>query len=386
MRILYSHRIQSHDGQSVHLEELVSALRAAGHQVLIVGPSVYARGELGAESSLVALARRLLPGALSECAELIYNIPAWIRLERAAQAFHPDIIYERYNLYYLAGAWLARRRRIPFYVEVNAPLAEERGKFGGLRLARTARAAEHFVWRAADCVFAVTGDLKRRVVAAGVPEARVALTPNGVVLERFPPRLEDSDAAGRHPVVLGFIGFVRAWHRLESVVRGMADAAPDVTLVIAGEGPARDDLERLANDLGCAERVKFTGLVSRDDVPRILQSFDIALQPYALPYASPLKLFEYMAAGLAIIAPDQPNIREIVVHEESALLFDPAQDGAMWQAILRLIADSALRARLGRNARDMILERDLTWHGNAARVAGMAEAELSRRHGATTRK
>lgn len=378
MRILYSHRIQSHDGQSVHLEELVAALRAAGHDVLVVGPGFYARASLGAESRLVVLARRLLPASLAEFAELVYNISAWLRLERTASMFRPDLIYERYNLYYLAGAWLARRRRILYYVEINAPLAEERKRFGGLRLARIARHAERFVWRSADRVFVVTGELKRRVLAAGVPEARIALSPNGVALEHFQPRSSAARQKGQ-AVILGFVGFIRAWHGLESVIRGMAQSAPSLMLVVAGEGPARDDLQHLAETLGCAERVRFAGLVAREDVPHLLQGFDIALQPHALPYASPLKLFEYMAAGLAIVAPDQPNIREIVVHEESALLFDPSESGAMWQAIFRLATDPSLRARLGQAARAAIVHRDFTWRGNAKRIAGMAEADLSKR-------
>ncbi len=115
--------------------------------------------------------------------------------------------------------------------------------------------------------------------------------------------------------MLGFIGFVRAWHHLESLIRGLAGMAPNISLVVAGDGPARRDLGGIAEALGCSGRVRFTGLVAREDVPQTLAGFDIALQPHALAYGSPLKLFEYMAAGLAIVAPDQPNIREVVVTE-----------------------------------------------------------------------
>jgi glycosyltransferase involved in cell wall biosynthesis len=378
VRILYSHRIQSHDGQSVHIEEMVAAFRAAGHEVLVVGPGFYAGSGFGGENRWVAMARRRLPGAVAELAELAYNLPASRRLARAAASFQPDLIYERYNLYYLAGAWLARRRRILFHVEVNAPLADERGRFGGLRLARLAGAAERFVWRSADRVFAVTTDLKHRIAAEAVPVERIAVTPNGVDPDRFLPR--PPRPADEIPV-LGFIGFVRDWHGVDTVIRGMAEGAPDLSLVVAGDGAVCAELERLAEALGCAGRVRFIGLAPRDAVPSLLARFDIALQPRALPYASPLKLFEYMAAGCAIVAPDQPNIREIVEHEKSALLFDPAKEGAMWQAIARLAADPSLRLRLGEAARAEILHRDFTWRGNAARVTAWAEEDLAhRRH------
>jgi glycosyltransferase involved in cell wall biosynthesis len=367
MRILYSHRIQSRDGQSVHVEELVAAFRALGHEVKVVGPGFYDEAGFGGESRWVARLRRLLPGVAAEAAELAYNIPAWHRLLQAARAFRPELIYERCNLYYLAGAWLARRTGLPYVLEVNAPLAEERGRYGGLRLKALARATERHVWRTADLVLPVTEVLRQRILAAGVRPECVRVMPNGVVLERFPPPV----AMGNDPPVLGFVGFVRDWHGLDAVIRGLADT-PRVIFTVAGEGPARPGLAALAARLGVADRVRFVGLVAPERIPKVVGGFDIALQPRVVEYASPLKLFDYMAAGRAIVAPDQPNIREVLGHERTALLFDPAREGAMWAAIARLLGDASLRSRLGMAARAALMARDYTWRGNAARVAGWA--------------
>ncbi len=381
MRILYSHRIQSHDGQGVHLEAMVAAFRAAGHEVLVVGPGLYETASLGGESRLVALLRRRLPGFAVELLELAYSLPAYLRLHRAARGFRPDIIYERANLFFLAGAWLARRTRLPLLLEVNSPLAEERTRHGNLRLHALARACETHVWRAADRVLPVTQALAERIVAAGVARARITIVPNGIHLEDFPAPAEPAAPDPTAPVRLGFVGFVRDWHGLDRVVRLVAERrdGPPLELVVVGDGPARPGLERLAAELGVAERVRFTGLAARDAVPGLLAGFDIALQPASVDYASPLKVFEYMAAGRAIIAPDQPNLREVLDHERTALLFDPARPEAFAESLQRLIADPALRRRLGAAARAEILRRDLTWAGNARRVAALAEAELSRR-------
>jgi len=185
-------------------------------------------------------------------------------------------------------------------------------------------------------------------------------------------------------VTLGFVGFVRDWHGLDAVVRAVAawPGQPRLALLVVGEGPARLGLEKLAAELGVAGQVRFTGLADRAAVPGLVASFDIALQPAAVAYASPLKVFEYMAAGRAIVAPDQPNLREVLDDGRTALLFDPADPGAMWQAVLRLAADPALRARLGEAARAEVLRRDLTWPGNARRVIALAEVELARRRSA----
>lgn len=375
MRILYSHRIQSRDGQSVHVEELVAALRAAGHEVMVVGPSFYEQSGFGGESRMVARLRRLLPGALGEVAELAYNIPAYLALRRAAKAFRPEAIYERYNLYYLAGTWLARRTGLPLLLEVNSPLAEERTRHGGLRLRRLAHAAERMVWRAADRVLPVTAVLRDIIAAAGVPRERLVVIPNGIVLERF-------DATPRplwaSPVVLGFVGFVRPWHGMDAVLRAMAaDGGQGIALTLVGDGPVRGELEALAAELGLADRVRFTGLVEHRAVPGHVAGFDIALQPAVTPYASPLKIFDYMAAGRAIVAPDQPNIREVLAHDRTALLFDADapfdHPRGQWAAIRRLASDPALRARLGAAARAELEERGYTWAGNARRVAGLAQ-------------
>jgi glycosyltransferase involved in cell wall biosynthesis len=371
MRILYSHRIQSRDGQSVHLEELVAALRADGHEVLVVGPGLYRQAEFGGESRVVALVRGHLPPWFGTLAEIAYNIPAFWRLWRAARRFRPQLIYERYNLFYLAGTWLARLSRTPLFLEVNAPLAAERERFGGLGMPGLARRLEAYVWRSADKVLAVTGVLKRMIQLAGVSGGRIEVVPNGIDPADFA-HVPGSD--GHHRVVLGFVGFVRDWHGLDGLISAMAAARDDapVDLVVVGDGPVRTTLEEQAAALGLAERVRFTGLQPHEQIPALVAGFDIALQPRAVEYASPLKVFEYMAAGRAIVAPDQPNIREILRDRETALLFDPERPEAMWQVIARLAADADLRRRLGEAARAEIARRDYTWAGNARRIAEWA--------------
>ncbi|MGA3400735.1 MAG: glycosyltransferase family 4 protein [Acetobacteraceae bacterium] len=372
MRILYSHRIQSRDGQSVHVEELVAALRSLGHEVLVVGPGFYEQARFGGESRLVPWIRARLPGAVGELAELAYNLPAWWRLRAACRRFRPELIYERYNLYYLAGTWVARSSGATLFLEVNAPLVEERTRFGQLRLRWLASALERYVWRSAAKVLVVTGVLGQAVAAAGVPPERIAVVPNGIDPAQFSglPARE----AGEGPPVLGFVGFVRDWHGLDAVIAAMAaePGGPDLRLVVVGDGPARPALERQAAALGLADRVTFTGLQPREAIPALVAGFDIALQPLVVSYASPLKIFEYMAAGRAIVAPDQPNIREVLRNGETAVLFDPAEAGAMWRAIRRLAGDAGLRRRLGEAARAEIAQRDYTWRGNAARVVAWA--------------
>lgn len=379
MKILYHHRTASRDGQAVHIEELIGALRAQGHDVRVVAPSVGSLSAgMGACMRWVNRLRGHLPKAVYECLELGYSIVAYQRLAREAREFEPDFLYERYNLYLLSGLMLSRRRRIPLLLEVNSPLVEERQRFGGLGLPRLAAWAEGVVWRGADVVLPVTRVLRTHVAARGALAHRISVIPNGINLAHFSSAPDTQTAKAsfgwERALVLGFTGFVREWHGVDRVLRWMAsgDAPASARLLIVGDGPAREPLERLSSELALADRVCFTGVVSRDEVPRYVAAFDVALQPAVVPYASPLKLFEYLALGKAIVAPRQPNIEEVLDHEHNALLFDPAESGSIERTLSRLCRDGQLRERIGAAAAATIAQRNLTWDGNAQRVIALA--------------
>lgn len=382
MKILYHHRTRSADGQRVHIDGLIGALRRSGHEVVLVAPGGAETTAFGAGAGTVARLKRFVPASAYEAMELAYSAVAYRRLDRAVRRHRPDVIYERYNLFLTAGLWAARRHGIPLLLEVNAPLAEERTRFDGLRLRRAARAVERVIWTGADAVLPVTEVLAGHIRAAGVPDERISVIPNGIEPARFGavPEMTEAKRAwgldGR--LVLGFTGFVRAWHGLDRVLETMAADRHPYHLLVAGEGPAIPALRDRARDLGVADRVTFAGLVARDHLPMLTAAFDIALQPAVVPYASPLKLFEYMAMGRAIAAPGTPNIREILTHGHDALLFDPADPAGLPAAIETLARDTALRARLGAAARRTVLDRGLTWDDNARRVAGLAADLLSR--------
>jgi len=283
VRILYHHRTASKDGQAVHIEELIAALRELGHEVRVVAPDISAaEGTMGAEAGWVQRLKTHLPKALYELLELAYSFHAYRRLRQAVREFRPDFIYERYNLFLLAGLMLKRRLGLPLLLEVNSPLAEERGRFGGLGLPWLARWAEGRAWRGADAVLPVTRVLAGHVVARGVPEERIAVIPNGINRAHFAEAPSPAAAKERlglaGALVLGFTGFVRDWHGVDRVIRWMAGpAAPaNAVLLVVGDGPVRGDLERLAEELGLAGRVRFTGVIHRDRVPEHVASFDIA--------------------------------------------------------------------------------------------------------------
>jgi glycosyltransferase involved in cell wall biosynthesis len=176
---------------------------------------------------------------------------------------------------------------------------------------------------------------------------------------------------------LGFVGYMRPWHRLDLVLEIIGrPGLQSVHLVLIGQGPALPGLVAMAAQRGLAARVHALGAVPPDLLPPHVCALDAALIPAINEYASPLKLFDALAAGVPTLAPDQPNLRELVSDGENALLFRPGDEGALADRLLRLVADRALGPRLGAAGRRALLEHGWTWDGNAARIAAQAHELL----------
>jgi glycosyltransferase involved in cell wall biosynthesis len=352
---------------------MIAALRREGVTVDLVEPQ-------RVDALKPARKKQVIPKLLYELLEFGYSGLEFLKLAAAILRHRPDAIYERANIYMLSGIWAARLFSLPLLLEVNSPLAEERGKFDGLAMPSFARWTEHVTWRQASYVLPVTAVLGGYVERAGVPASRIVVTSNGVNEEEFrlvPPAARPAlpGTFGPGPV-LGFVGYVRAWHGLPQIVDLLARDGDFATanLMVVGDGPGRADLEARARELGVADRLWITGLVGRDALAAHISCFDVALQPEVTAYASPLKLFEYMALSRAIVAPDAPNIREILTDREDSLLFEPESPKSLGDAIRILIRDPGLRARLGAGAAEKIRTHDISWARNARRAMSLVSA------------
>jgi glycosyltransferase involved in cell wall biosynthesis len=381
VKILYHHRIRSKDGQFVHIDELIRALKGLGHEVILVGPEVVEEKKFGVEIGWASLLKRRLPGFAYELLEFTYTFWAYARLCMAVRRHRPDCLYERYNLYLPAGVWLKRSFGLPMLLEVNSPLLHERRIFRGLSLGWLAHWSETYAWRGADYVLPVSHVLAGYLAKAGVPLNRIVVIPNGANLSRFEkaPRHEEAKRrlglAGR--LVLGFTGYVREWDGLDQVVDWMKETpyGSSCHLLLVGDGPARESLEKHAREKGVESRVTITGVIAREKVADYIAAFDIALLPAqpgddspVITYSSPLCLSEYLAGGCAIVAPGAANLREILVDGEDAILFDPGDPCGFSRALERLCTDDAFRERLRRNARATLVKKCLTWENNAKKV------------------
>lgn len=377
MKILYHHRIASKDGQYVHIEEIIKSLKSLGHEIILVAPRMGEDQDFGGDGGLVSKLKESLPKAIYEVIEFCYSFWAFLKLSVAIIKHKPAFIYERYNLLNPSGIWAKKLFNLPLLLEINAPLLEERSKYDGMSLKRLARWSQDYTWKNADIVLPVTDVLADYPRAVGVTESKIKVIANGINTAAFIDTKHSSPLSvdTEDKTVIGFIGFCREWHGLDKIVDLLAvEGNEKLFFLLIGDGPVIKSLKRQASDLNVSDRMFVTGLVERVDMPKWLVPIDIALQPAVVDYASPLKMLEYMATGKAIIAPQQPNIEELLAHNVNAWLFDPDSNDAFMLGLNALVKDDELRVRLSAAAKQSVLDRELTWDGNARQIIKIFEA------------
>ena len=335
------------DGGSVQLEELVEALALEGAEVLALVPGVARDATQPAAGATVDE----LPAAAGG-SELVRS--DWI--EARLMRFGADALYERLALPSVAGSRAAARLGIPHLVHLDQPLlAESRRRHRAQEPGGAAR-LEREVLARTERVFTASSPLAMHALRCGA--GRVEVCPGAVAVERHPHRRRSGD----RPVAV-FAGRVRPWHGIETVAaawRLLGEAAP--VLVIAGEaGEAAELLESVGAVL--------LGPIPHRQVPAVLAEADIGLAPYARDapiHLSPLKLFEYMGAGLASVAGELPATHELASAEQAALV--PRGDPeALAAAVAGLAVDAPRRERMGRAARALVAGAH-TWRHRARRL------------------
>jgi glycosyltransferase involved in cell wall biosynthesis len=397
-------------GASVHVRELVAAFGRAGHNVLLAAQvlnkspwekpasvnanllhlraSTHIAEVAAALKALNAMlgAENSLPGELRR---ILYNQELADGLERRFDGDPPDFIYERASLYGTAGVVLSRELNVPLLLELNAPLAAEQASYRGTGLGELAAQAERWMLSRADAVLTVSAPLRDHALSLGAETARVHVFPNGVDPTLFQPGPPEASVRARLGLddgpVLGFVGGLRPWHGVEvlpELAERLAKLHRKLRLVVVGDGQLRPLLEESFGKRKLLERVVFTGTLAHEEVAAVIRQFDVALAPYPQLdhafYFSPLKIFEYMACGVTVVAANVGQISEIVRDGKTGLLYPPGDVNALANACHRLLGNPRLRQTIGRAAAKRV-HTHYTWDRNASRAVQLARSLMAAR-------
>ncbi len=283
-----------------------------------------------------------------------------------------DVLHERCGLFGMGGLWASRRLRIPFALDVEADLIKELSLLGTpLRGFQKWYAALVFrrTLEAATAISSISQVLKDALVAQwGVAPGKIFVIPNGVDTERFKPSQPceslKTSLGIKDEVVVTFVGGFYPWHGIEMLIDAFREAvgeATNVKLLLVGDGFLMPViLEKIAQN-NLAGSVILTGQVEHRAVPEYLSISDICVAPYpeldSHIWFSPMKVYEYMAAGKAILASGTGQISDVIQHGLTGLLVESGNVEQLSKALVELIRDPALRDRLGRNARQQAVEQ-----------------------------
>jgi glycosyltransferase involved in cell wall biosynthesis len=264
-------------------------------------------------------------------------------------------VWQRHEMFQDAGLRLARTLDLPSVLFVPATLVWQAEQWGVRRPGwghQLEQVGEAPGLRSADVVACGTEAVAEQAMRIGAPERRIVITPTGVDLDLFAD--VDDPAARRRELgldgrfVVGWLGSFRRFHAIEQAVEAVA-AIDGATLLMVGDGPERPRIEELARHLGV--HTVFTGTVNHDDLPSLLAVMDAALvlAPIGAGFHySPLKLAEYLAAGIPVIAPAVGQLSERLTDRVDALLVPPHDQAALRAALIELRDDPGLAAEIGR--------------------------------------
>ena len=256
-------------------------------------------------------------------------------------------------------------------------MIEEQAKYRGLVDRASAADVAERAFGGATALLAVSQEIATYLNRYPAARGRVHVVPNGVNPCRFRQGLPPSLPGPPQSCTVGFVGTLKPWHGLSVLMEAFAlfhQHRKNTRLLIVGEGPERAHLEADLVDRGLQDAVHLVGAIAPAKVPGLLASMDVAVAPYpALDpfYFSPLKVYEYMAAGLPVLASRVGQLEMLILHEVNGILCPPGNATALAAALERLQGDPGLCIRLGREARATVF-RDHTWDGVVRRIIHLA--------------
>lgn len=303
-----------------------------------------------------------------------------------------DLVHERNGLYNVGVAMACQRLKLPYVMFFDADQIAEHDFMGkpitGLLRWRAQKLLRYNL-SVASGVICVSEPAKTQLITTwNVPPEKIVVFPNGVDVQRFRPdpearaEVRTSLKVDNNPLII-FVGNFYEWHDVATLLDAFAQllvTCPQARLVLVGDGPQRSAMMQRVAELDITHATQFTGLVTHAEVPRLMSAADVAVAPVPAMkrdlWLSPMKLFEYMAVGTAVIATSVGQLAEVIKHDKNGFLVPPGDAPALAAEMAKLIDNPALRAQLSWQAREDAVEK-YSWAHYVSRLERLYAAVIA---------
>jgi glycosyltransferase involved in cell wall biosynthesis len=396
MKILYHHRTRGRGAEGVHITGICDALNTLGHDVTLLSfpgsepdlsksdsPSLNKKEKKKSLFARLAEATKLMPQFVFELFEFGYNALAYHRLSKASQDKDIKLIYERYSLFTFAGILYAKINKLPFILEVNDSALVERVR--PLKIKWLAKKIEKFVFEKADGVVFISSEFQRVACNEYQNINKSIVSPNAANISHFKHDLVSNKEAkaklgiDEDKVVLGYTGAFVHWHGIDWFVEEIIDKLkyhPDLVLLLVGDGVAYDAIEQLVIKHELSKQIILTGRIAHTDLSGCMSAMDFGILPDSNTYGSPMKLFEFMAMGKAMILPDFSPITEVVEDNKTGWLFSHGDKEACIEKVFNIYKNKEELKEAGEAARQYIVN-ERQWINNGEDLLALAFPEVN---------
>ena len=397
MNILFHHRTRGRGAEGVHIRGVVKGLRPLNNNVDILSlPGAEPEAEETNTSteqvkqaptkkssfSILSELTKHVPEFVFELFELAFNLIAVIRLRKTVKEKNITLIYERYSLFMFSSVWWAKRHNLPIVLEINDSCQVQRVR--SLTFKKLAAKIEAWIFKNATGLVFISTRFKEVAEQAYGEIANSVVSPNGADLDKF--IIDEASGAAlrsklgiEDKIVLGYVGAFVHWHGIDWFVDLACQRlkeTPELVLLLVGDGVAFEGIKTKVIEAGVESQVILPGKVPHHEVSSFLSAMDLGILPDSNDYGSPMKLFEFMAMGKGMIAPDFSPIAEVVQDNETSWLFPAGDRQACIDKVFAIVNDKNAHKTVGLNARAYI-ERERQWKHNAEQLLSLAQRDMN---------
>ena len=360
-------------GHIAHVKGMVDSLTELGWD-----PLIFAQGKIrGVEAKYHLLTVMFRDYTTLTTSRMLYGVTLGFFAAKIIRKKKIAFIYQRHEKFDLSGCLVSIITGYPLLLESNAILAYEADKSKGRdSLAFLLKFGERATFGVSHRISAISAFLKEDIEKMGIPGKRIFANPNGVDTKIFNPNCGGkkvrNDLGLEDRIVVGFCGTFQIWHGLktirETALKVLSEFDNSAFLFI-GDGPGRESLEQEITGKFGPQRGIFTGRISHEMIPGYLDACDVLISALGgeHKYASPTKMFEYMAVAKAIVCYDVGQMSQVFTSEKNALTVADGDHEEFSIAVCRLARDEKLRRKLGNQA-EKDVRASYTWQANVERI------------------